>query len=294
MKMYPYFPGCALSTKAKAMDVCARESMKVLGVELREIDNWTCCGAVFPLAADEHIRLISPMRTIFEAAKTSDKLVTLCSACFNVLRRTVKLMKDDKARRERVFNYMEEEVPENFTDKVSVVHLIEILRDEIGFEKLSKKLSKSLNGMRIAPFYDCLTFRPPKEMEFEDPENPKIYHNYLTALGAVPVDFPYRSECCGAHLSLSDRDISLDCSYKILKSASAAGAEALLTACPLCHYNLDARQQEMADRKIGFKPIPVFYLTQVLGIALGLPADILGFDKNKVSPVSLLQEKGLF
>ncbi len=146
---------------------------------------------------------------------------------------------------------------------------------------------------KIAPYYDCLTFRPPKEMNYDDPENPRIFSNYLTALGATPVDFPFRSECCGAHLAVSDRDASLECSYKILKSASLAGAEAVMTACPLCHYNLDSRQYEMAERYPGFKPIPVFYLTQLLGVAMELSKDLLGFQKNKISPLPLLEEKGL-
>ncbi|MCX7990522.1 MAG: CoB--CoM heterodisulfide reductase iron-sulfur subunit B family protein [Proteobacteria bacterium] len=293
MISYPYFPGCALSTKAKALDISARETMKALGYELKEIEDWTCCGAVFPLAEDEHIRLVSPMRSIFKAGKDSDKLITLCSACFNVLRRTQRLVKENKVRRDRVFNYMEEEVPENFNDNVKVVHLIEIIRDEIGFDKLSERIKKPLTDLKVAPFYDCLTYRPPKEMEFEDPENPKIYTNLITALGGISIDFPFRSECCGAHLSVSDRSASLDCSYRILNSARLAGAEALLTSCPLCHYNLDARQQEMIDSKVGFKPIPVFYLTQIIGLSLGLDVESLGFEKNKVSPVNLLKEKGL-
>ncbi len=293
MVIYPYFPGCALSTKAKALDTAARESMRALGFELKELDNWTCCGAVFPLNEDEHIRLVSPLRAIFEASNISDKLVTLCSACFNVLRRTNRVIKNNKTRRERVLNYMEEEVPKDFNFNVSVVHLIEIIKDEIGFENLAGKIKKSLAGLKVAPFYDCLTFRPPKEMEFEDPENPKVYTNLITALGAESIDFPFRSECCGAHLSVSDRDAALDCSYKIIHSARNCGAEALLTACPLCHYNLDARQTEMIEKNIAFKPMPIFYFTQLIGLALDLPLSILGFEKNKVSPLPLLSEKGL-
>lgn len=293
MPTYPYFPGCALSTKAKALDVCARESLKVLGYELLELENWTCCGAVFPLADDEHIRLVSPVRALFEASKTSNKLVALCSACFNVLRRTEKLFKENKMRRERVINYMDEEVPENFTDNVSVIHFIDILAEDITFQELSKRIKKPLTDLKIAPYYDCLTFRPPKEMNYDDPENPKIFTNYLTSLGAIPIDFPYRSECCGAHLAVSDRDASLDCSYKILKSAKDAGADALLTSCPLCHYNLDSRQNEMAEKFPGFNPIPVFYLSQLLGIALELPLELLGFEKNKISPVPLLKDRGV-
>jgi len=293
MISYPYFPGCALSTKAKSLDRCAREALKLLGYELVELENWTCCGAVFPLCDDEHIRLVSPVRALFQASKTSDRLVALCSACFNVLRRTEKLFRENKERRERVLNYMDEEVPEQFTDNVKVIHFIDILADELTFPVLKERVKKPLRDLKIAPFYDCLTFRPPKEMNYDDPENPRIFSNYLTALGATPVDFPYRSECCGAHLAVSDRDASLECSYKILKSAYEAGAEAMLTACPLCHYNLDSRQMEMVEKFPGFKPLPVFYLTQPLGVALELSNELLGFDKNKISPLPLLKEKGL-
>lgn len=293
MVTFSYFPGCALSTKAKALDTCARESLKMLGYELKELDNWTCCGAVFPLCEDEHIRLVSPVRSLFEASKNGGKLVALCSACFNVLRRAEKLFRENKERRERVINYMDEEVPDNFTDNVRVVHFLDIIAEEMTFSLLREKLLKPLSGLKIAPFYDCLTFRPPKEMQYDDPENPRIFSNYIISLGAISVDFPYRSECCGAHLAVSDREASLECSYKILKSAQYAGAEAVMTACPLCHYNLDSRQLEMAEKFPGFKPMPVFYLTQLLGIALGLSQDLLGFEKNKISPLPLLQEKGL-
>jgi heterodisulfide reductase subunit B len=190
MISYPYFPGCALSTKAKALDICARESMKALGYELKEIEDWTCCGAVFPLAEDEHVRLISPARTFFKASKVSDKLITLCSACFNVLRRSQKVLIENNERRERVLNYMEEEVPERYPENLKVLHLIELLSNELGFENLSKKIKKPLNGLKIAPFYDCLTLRPPKEMNFDDPENPRVFSNYITALGGDPINFP--------------------------------------------------------------------------------------------------------
>ncbi|HUW11370.1 MAG TPA: CoB--CoM heterodisulfide reductase iron-sulfur subunit B family protein [Anaerolineae bacterium] len=292
----PYYPGCTLSTKARGYDASGRDVAKALGLELAELEDWNCCGATFPLAVDNLLAMAGPTKVLVEARAQGERVATLCAICYNVLKRTNHFLQSDDEKRDRLNYFIEAE----YAGDLRVEHFLQILRDELGFEELQRRVEqvksetgRTLAGLRVAPYYGCLLLRPEKEMQLDDAEDPRVFEDLLTALGCDPVDFSHRTECCGSYLLVTAADIAADMSYEVLRSASSGGAELLVTACPLCQYNLDYRQSEMARQHPGFKPLPVLYFTQLMGLALGLDSEEWGWELQRVDARPLLAERGL-
>ena len=256
---YSYYPGCTLRTKAKDLDAYARASAKVLGFELEEIENWQCCGGVYPLGTDEIATKLSSVRALNEAIEKGQDLVTLCSACHHVIDRVNDDMKNVEDIRTRANNYMQLEEP--YAGETTVLHFLEVLRDRVGFDTLKEKVVNPLKGKKIGAYYGCLLLRPGKIMAFDNPENPSVIEDFIRAIGAEPVIYPYRNECCGGYISLKEKEMAENMSKKVTDSAKGFGAEMLITACPLCLYNL---------KKNGNQTLPVYYFTELLAEALGV------------------------
>ena len=254
-----YFPGCTLKNKAKDLDAYARASAKALGFELEEIENWQCCGGVYPLGSDEIATKLSSVRALNEAKEKGQDLVTLCSACHHVIKRVNDDMKNVDDIRFRANNYLKLDTP--YAGETKVIHFLELLRDTIGFDELKKRVVNPLTGKKIGAYYGCLLLRPSGILAFDDPENPKIIEDFIRAIGATPVIYPYRNECCGGYISLKEKYMAKNMCDKITESASGFGADMLITACPLCMYNLN---------KSAEKDLPVYYFTELLAEALGL------------------------
>jgi len=267
---YRYFPGCTLKGQAKNMEDTTMAAAEALGIELEELSEWQCCGAVFPLYEDELISLLSPVRTL--AAAEGEPLVSLCAACHHVLKRAQELMKRSEDARTKVTDFLEVE----YSGEGRVLHFLEVLRDDLGFDKLAEMVKKPLEGRKAAAYYGCLLLRPSKVMQFDDPENPSIMEDMLKALGADVVKSPYRTECCGAYLSVTEEGVAADTVDRILESARNAGAELLITACPLCRYNL-----ENCARSDGREPIKVYYFSELLAEAMGLSVETADDDSSK-------------
>jgi len=257
---YSYYPGCTLKTKAKDLDRFGRLSAEALGVRLEEIENWQCCGAVYPQASDEIATKLSAIRALDAAKGKGHKLLTLCSACHHVIKRVNHDMQTDASLRQKANNYLQLETP--YLGETEVVHYLEMLRDEVGFDNLRKAVKNPLKGVKIAAYYGCLLLRPSGVMAFDDPERPRIIEDFITAIGATPVIYSQRNECCGGYMALEDKPAAQKRVDAILKSAKDAGAELIITACPLCMYNLDAN----ATANV----LPVKYFTELLYQALGL------------------------
>lgn len=269
--VYSYYPGCTLKTKAKQLDVYARASAKALGIGLEEIDNWQCCGGVYPLGGDEIATKLSSVRALSGAKEKGRDLVTVCSACYHVLKRVNDDMRHVPEICQKVNNYQGEEA--QYHGETNVLHFLELLRDVIGFDRLSEKVKNPLTGRKIGAYYGCLLLRPDGVMQFDDPENPQIMEEFIRALGAEPVIYPYRNECCGGYISLKDKALSGSMVDRIMDSAKYKGADELVTACPLCRYNLlnagTAHNCEDADGNVCQTKVPVTYFTELLAEALG-------------------------
>jgi len=286
-----YYPGCTLKTKAKNLEDPTIASMQALGINLVELPRWNCCGTVFSFADDDLIHHLAPIRNLIRAKEAGDsKVVTLCSFCYNTLKRANLLIKNDPEKRNTINSFMEEEI--DYEGEVEPVHLLETLRDEVGWESISEKVKLPLKGLKVAPYYGCTLLRP-REAAIDQPETPTVLHQLLEALGATVVDFPSATECCGSFQIVSNPDCVLECAWKILSSALRSGAEALVLSCPMCDFNLGQRQQELALRYSQFKPIPILYFTQLLALALGLGPEVCRFELNYVDPRPLLESKKL-
>jgi heterodisulfide reductase subunit B len=181
-----------------------------------------------------------------------------------------------------------EHLEESYDGNEVVVHPLEFFKDNK--ELIKKNLKKDLKGIKIGCYYGCLLLRPEKEIQFDDPESPTIFEDFVRLIGATPIDFPLKVECCGSYLVVNSPDAAVEASYKILKNAQGNGAEAIVTSCPLCHYNLDALQKKIKIAHSEFNEIPIFYFSQILAIALGVEEENLGLEQNKVSPINLLKE----
>jgi heterodisulfide reductase subunit B len=294
----PYYPGCTLHERARDFDVSARECAKALGIELEELPIWTCCGAVFPLVTDSVMDILAPVRNLEYASRIGDKVVTLCSFCYNVLKRSNKVMREDKDKREKANLFLradtaarervESYTREDYEGQVDVLHYIEMLRDIVGFDKVRSAVSKPLEGLKVAPYYGCMLLRPAKEMEFDDHEQPTIFEDFLESLGCQVVDFPMKTECCGGFQIVRDEETAISCSQNVTASAIKAGADIVVTTCPLCRYNLDEKQKEISERVQDWRKIPVIYFTQLLGLALGLDESHIDFEGNYVDPRPVL------
>lgn len=257
---FSYYPGCTLKTKAKDLDAYARKSAGALGFTLEELPEWQCCGAVYPMASDDIAPKLSAVRALMCAHERGEELVTLCSACHNVLKQTNYMMQTDAASAAKVNAYLKPEVP--YAGEATVLHFLEVLRDRVGFEELAKKVVKPLTGRKIAAYYGCLLLRPGKVMAMDDPENPRILEDFIRAIGAEPVIYGLRNECCGGYVTLEDRPLAAKKSTAVLDSAAAKGADTVVTACPLCLYNL--------KKNGAHEELPVVYFTELLAEALGV------------------------
>jgi len=280
----PYYPGCTLSTVAKDFDASAKDSALKMGFEIEELTQWNCCGATFPLTPDNIMGLSAPAKVLAGAEKAGETLTTLCSVCYNVLKRTNRVIQTDAEKRGVLNDFMEEE----YSGGVEVIHYLEVLRDKVGFEKVAEAVTRPLKGIRTAAYYGCMLLRPFEDIGIDNSEAPTIMEDLLKALGAEPVVYPDRIECCGAHLAMDKPDIVTRLSGNVMASAVREGAEMIVTTCPLCQYNLE-KTQERSDGA----QVPIVYFTQVLGLALGQDELALGFEKNNVSPLPLLREREL-
>lgn len=256
-----YFPGCTLKNKALDLDVYARRSAEVLGVTLEEIENWQCCGGVFTTAKNEVATKLSSVRALKAAQDKGQALVSVCSACHNVLKQTNNAMQNDAEFADKVNRYMAPEEPYN--GETEVYHYLEMLRDLVGFDKIKEKVVNPLKGQKIAAYYGCLLLRPNKVMQMDDPENPSIIEDFIRAIGAEPVVYSLRNECCGGYIAMESPELAKKKSSSVVENAKMAGAEKMVTACPLCKYNL---VKNGAD-------IPVIYFTELLAEALGVKED---------------------
>ncbi|MGA9350276.1 MAG: CoB--CoM heterodisulfide reductase iron-sulfur subunit B family protein [Anaerolineae bacterium] len=285
----PYYPGCTLNTKAKGFDNSARASARELGLELVELEEWNCCGATFPLLVDNMLDLAGPVRVLISARQAGQRLAVACSTCYNVLKRTNRVIREDEDSREKLNFFLEAD----YSGDLEVLDLLQVLRDEIGFDKVKETIKKPLSGLKVAAYYGCMVLRPPAEVAYDDPENPRALDDLIMALGAEAVGYSHKGECCGAYLAVKSAEVTAEMSFTILALAQRSGAELVVTNCPLCQFNLDRMQKAMGSRHTGFQPIPILYFTQLLGIALGLDSNGFELDRHYIDPRPLLKSKGL-
>jgi len=294
---FPYFPGCALKTTAMDYEVSAIAAAEALDIDLVELPRWNCCGTCHSLTSDDlmhHLAAVRDLIRVQELEKQEyedERLVTLCPHCFTVLKRTDLFVKKDPDNLMKINLAMERDEEQPYEGKVEVVHFLELLREK-GFDKINERVKKPLKNLKVVPFYGCLLLRP-KEIGIDKPENPSVLEDLLRSLGAEVIDNPYKLKCCGNYLTVNDKYVVAELTYNKLKYASNVGAEAMVVTCPLCAFNLDSRQKEVAELHSDFEKIPIFYFTQLMSLAFGLKEETSIFEQNHVDPKPLLKNKKL-
>jgi len=286
-----YFPGCTLKTSAKNLEKSAFAIMEALGHEMVEMDDWTCCGVVASLTGDDLMHHIAPLRNLIHVEdQGEDKVVALCDMCYNTLKQTNLRVKENPDDLETLNLFMDRE--NDYKGTVKVIHFLEFLRDEIGFDVIKKKVKHPLKDIKIMPYYGCMLLRP-REVAIDDAEEPTILGDLLSALGADVVDNPFKIECCGSYHTVENKELVSKRAHRITTFATERDSDAMVLSCPLCKFNLDARGKEAEKMFKGYKQIPVFYYTQLMAIAFGLDISVCGFENHAVDPTLLLKKKGI-
>lgn len=281
---YAYYPGCSLHATATEFDTSTKAVCGKLGVELQEIPDWNCCGASSAHNTSHFLASAIPGRNLILAEKLGLDVASPCAACYQRLKVADHQMKHDEKLRHK----MAEITGHTYEGKSQVKNVVEVIVDNFDFNKVTK----SLNKLKVVCYYGCLMVRPGKLTGIDNPENPQAMDQLLEKLGAEVIQWPYKVECCGGSIPLYDADVAIKLTWDILRVAQDSGAQAIVTACPLCMSNLDMRQAAV-EKKYGEKfNLPVLYFTELVGLALGVPPQGLGLtDKHFVEPMDCLRSQ---
>jgi len=286
VKYYAYYPGCSSEATAVGLEMSNQSIAKPLEIELVEIEDWTCCGSTPWGSLDREESDLAAARNLALAEKTGLDLVTPCSSCFVTLYGVNQHLKENPRLMKQVNEALAVAGLE-YKGTVKVRHLTEVLVNDVTPEVISGKVKQSLNGLKVAPYYGCQLVRP--DYGFDDPENPQSLDRLVVSLGAEAVPFPLKNRCCGGSLVISNEELALGLIRKILENAVKNGAQCIVTPCPLCQINLDPYQKRVNSRfKTNFN-MPVLFVTQLVGLALGIEPKSLGLDTNVISPAPVLE-----
>ncbi len=282
-----YYPGCSAVGTSADYEMSTRAVCTDLGLELTDLSDWNCCGSTPAHAVDTELSAALCARNLDIAASAgAEKVATGCPSCLSNLRHAAHRV-EDAAFKERVNGLLDAPLADHLPEATSVM---QSLVETFGLEVLAQRAAKKFKGIRLAPYYGCLMSRPAEIMNFGSPENPQMMEDILKACGADVLDFPLKTNCCGASFGIPERPMTAKLSGKILQLAQNMKADAIVVACPLCQMNLDLRQGQAAKAMDTKFNIPVLYFTQIMGLAFGHKAEKLGLNKLCVSPAALLDK----
>jgi heterodisulfide reductase subunit B len=283
-QVYSYYPGCSLHATAAEYDVSTRLVCQKLGVELRELEDWVCCGASAAHSTDHLLSLALPAHTLKQAEEKGLPLAVPCAMCFSRLKFTLHELENKDT-----LALVSGAVGKELSTAVTVKPMLQVLADE----DIPLPIAKPLSGLKVACYYGCLLVRPPEVVGFDDAENPQTMDHLIERLGAEAIDWGLKTNCCGAGVAFARLDVVLKLSHRILSLAQKSGADCVAVACPMCHANLDMYQKDMTV-KLGWKTeLPVLYFTQLMGLSLGFSPKELLLDKHITNPLPMLREKKL-
>ncbi len=277
-----YYPGCSLSGTGKEYDLSIRKVLEKLDVELAELNDWSCCGATSAHATNHFLSIGLSSLNLFQAQKQNlEELFAPCAACYN----RMVVAKDELGKGTETAKKISALNNGESTAKVNIINIIQLF-EKAGLENISAKTKMNLKGIKAACYYGCLLVRPFSITKFDDAEQPVAMEKIISAVGAEPVDWNYKVECCGGAHSIAHKEIVVDLSKKIIDDAVKHGANVIIVACPMCHSNLDMRQRAMKDTAA----IPVLYLSEFVGLALGIDSKELGMNLHFTSTEPILEK----
>jgi len=285
-----YYPGCSLHSSGSEYDISTRAVCRALGIELVELKGWICCGSSPAHQYDELMSLALPAKNLALVPQTGEmkELCAPCASCYSRLKVTQQRLEDAELKKD-----VEAVIDSEYPEDIEVLHALDVFTEKLGVDAVEEKVTKDLGGLKVACYYGCLMTRPPKATGKRRFENPIQMDLLLEALGAESLDWNMKTSCCGAAFALTQTDVVLDLTRKILSDAESVGAEAVAVGCPLCHANLDGRQAQI-NRKFNTSfHVPIFYFTELMGLALGIEAEELGIFKHITEVRGFLKERVL-
>ncbi len=285
---YAYFPGCSAESTARDMHESTLVVSERLGIDLQEPRGWTCCGATAGHQTDPLLAASLPAATLVKVKDMGLDLVANCAACYNRLKMANHLVLTSPDMRRKVADA----IGRDYDGSVKIRHFMEVLLDDVGLDTIQNTLQRTLKGLKVACYYGCLLVRPHEAMQFDDPENPTSLDRLVRTLGAETLDWPHKVECCGGGLSMTRTDVVIRLTESILSMAKLAGADCIAVSCPMCQINLDMRQLDI-QKQLGKRyDMPIVYVTQLIGLCLGISADKLGFNKLMVPASTVIEAVG--
>jgi len=286
---YAYYPGCSAESSARDQHSSSIAVARALGIDFLEIKGWSCCGSTPGHQTDSVLAASLSAANLLLAKDMGLDIVVNCAACYNRLKTANFEVLNHPEMRKKV----SDTIGRDYDGSVKIKHLMEVLLEDYGVAALENAFKHSLNGLKVASYYGCLLVRPQEVTNFDDPENPQSLDNLIRAMGGECLDWPYKVECCGNSLSLTKKsDIVVGFSDSIIGMAQAAGAECVAVACPLCQVNLDLRQMDIGQQTGKQYDMPVLYITQLMGLCLGLSHEELGLEKLVISPSAIVNAIG--
>ena len=278
---FSYFPGCTDHSSSLEYGLSTHDVFRTLGAELVEIEDWNCCGAAATHSLNRLLSLCLPARNISKAQSAqTGPLVVPCAGCFSYLKRAEHVLKNDEAERKEI----EEIVGFTYQPSLEILALMDVVLNRIGLEKVQEKVKKPLTGLKAACYYGCALVRHPKINQLDDPENPQYLDRLMKVLGAQPVEWSYKTDCCGADLAMTNGKVVKQLVGKIVSMAKEAGAHCIVTSCGLCQMNLEMRQD------LG---LPILYFTEWMGVAFDVNNQGKWLKRHLISPKGLLESLGL-
>ena len=279
-----YYPGCSLDGTAKEYGESTEVVCKALGIELKELDDWNCCGSSSAHVTSDSLAVALPARNLEIADKVGLDLLVPCAACYQRLKFTEK---------ELLAGRDIEGITRKYEGNFNIKHLVDFIWEDIGEKTINSKVKKPLKDLKSVCYYGCLTARPPKITDAKNPEDPQAMDKVMKSLGAEVKNWSYKTDCCGGNLVLTRPDIARTLIQKLLVMAEEAGAECIVTGCPMCFSNLDSRQKEISKETGKEYRIPVFYFTELIGLAFDEPSTQKWLGRHMIDPRPLLRQKGL-
>jgi len=280
-----YYPGCSLEGTAREFGISVEKSCELLGIDLVELEDWSCCGATAAHNTSHLLSIALPARNLALAERQGfDQLLSPCAACSNRLISAHKEMAENEALR----NDVAEVTGLPYSGGVTVLNYLDLIL-KFGLTNVESKVTRKLENFKIACYYGCLLVRPPKVIEFDDPENPQSMDKIVAALGAEPIEWEYKVECCGGGFTISDPTLVETLSHDILQNAEAEGANAVAVSCPLCHANLDMKQAAINARFRERRKLPIYYVSELVALACGATPEETGINKHFVDSYTLIR-----
>jgi heterodisulfide reductase subunit B len=287
MKNYAYYPGCSLKAGSKHYEESILPVFKELGSPLEEMEDWNCCGATAYFSVDNDMAAAICGRNLSIAEKTEKDILAPCLGCYLTMKKNNHFLKSGKEKAKKILKDLKDAGCE-YKGSIKVVHPLEFLTNEYGLDKVKEKVQRPLTNLKVACYYGCQLVRP--YTDFDDPDYPVTLDNLMEAIGAEPVNFSAKTRCCGGSLAGTMEDVGVGLNYVILKEANKKGADAIVTICPLCQLNVEMTQDKIVKKFKDVQKIPVLYFSQLMGLAMGISKDDLGFSRSFI-PLDNMWEK---